>query len=68
MTLFPKCLAFATALVAAVTLPAATGRAQTISNTASAEWTASGRTSQALSNRVDVTVTPRPPELPTIRT
>lgn len=68
MTLFPKCLAFATALVAAVTLPAATGRAQTISNTASAEWTASGRTSQALSNRVDVTVTPRPPERPTIRT
>lgn len=68
MTLFPKCLAFATALVAAATLSAGHAHAQVISNTASAEWTASGRTTQALSNRVDVTVTPLPPERPGIAT
>ena len=68
MTFFPKCLAFATALVAAATLPATMAHAQVISNTASAEWTASGGSAQTLSNRVDVTVAPLPPERPTIST
>jgi hypothetical protein len=39
-----------------------------ITNTASAQWTHDGQPGQALSNRVDVTVTPRPPERPTITT
>ncbi|WP_374524988.1 hypothetical protein [Sphingopyxis sp.] len=54
-----------TALVAAASLPAAApARAQVISNTASAEWSGG----QTLSNRVDVTVRPRPPEQPVIKT
>lgn len=68
MAFFPKYLAFAATLVAAATLPAATAHAQVISNTATAEWTASGGSGQTLSNRVDVTVTPLPPERPTIST
>lgn len=57
-----------TALVAAALLPATTADAQMISNTASAQWTHDGRPGQALSNRVDVTVSPQPPERPTITT
>jgi len=58
-----------TALVAAALLPAATtANAQVITNTASAQWTHDGQPGQALSNRVDVTVTARPPERPTIAT
>ena len=57
-----------TALVAAVLLPATTAHAQVISNTASARWTHDGQPGQALSNRVDVTVSPRPPERPAIAT
>jgi uncharacterized repeat protein (TIGR01451 family) len=58
-----------TALVAAALLPAApSARAQVITNTASAQWTQDGQPGQALSNRVDVTVSPRPPERPTITT
>ncbi|WP_083734262.1 DUF11 domain-containing protein [Sphingopyxis sp. KK2] len=68
MAFFSKYLAFAATLVAAATLPATSAHAQVISNTASAEWTASGGSAQTLSNRVDVTVTPRPPERPTIST
>jgi uncharacterized repeat protein (TIGR01451 family) len=68
MSFLPKYLALATALVAAATLPAARADAQVISNTASAEWTASGRPAQTFSNRVDVIATPRPPERPTIST
>src|SRR3546814_18578319 len=45
-----------------------TARAQVITNTASAQWTQDGQAGQALSNRVDVTVTPPPPERPTIAT
>jgi uncharacterized repeat protein (TIGR01451 family) len=58
-----------TALVAAALLPAAPpARAQVITNTASAQWTHDGQPGQALSNRVDVTVTPRPAAPPTIAT
>ena len=60
---------FVTALVAAATLPAATpALAQVISNTASANWTDNGQNGATLSNRVDVTVTSRPPEQPVIKT
>lgn len=73
---FGACMAFrirysglVTALVAAALLPAATtANAQVITNTASAQWTHDGSPGQALSNRVDVTVTARPPERPTITT
>ena len=55
--------------VAAALLPAApAARAQVITNTASAEWTHDGRRGATLSNRVDVTVVPRPPEPPRIAT
>lgn len=65
MTFRQTLLSFATALVAAASLSAApSARAQVITNTASAEW-AGGET---LSNRVDVTVRPRPPEQPVIKT
>ena len=58
-----------TALVAAAMLPAIpTARAQFITNTASAQWTQDGQPGQTLSNRVDVTVSARPPERPTIAT
>src|SRR3546814_1102199 len=58
-----------TALVAAAMLPAIpTARAQIITNTASARWTQDGQPGQTLSNRVDVTVSARPPERPTIAT
>jgi uncharacterized repeat protein (TIGR01451 family) len=58
-----------TALVAAALLPAISpARAQVITNTASAQWTHDGQAGQALSNRVDVTVTPRPAPPPTIAT
>ncbi|WP_235587838.1 hypothetical protein [Sphingopyxis sp. H115] len=58
-----------TALVAAALLPAIpAANAQVISNTAAAQWTHDGQPGQALSNRVDVTVAPRPPERPTIAT
>ena len=58
-----------TALVAAAMLPAIpTARAQVITNTASAQWTHDGQPGQALSNRVDVTVTPRPAAAPVIAT
>ena len=58
-----------TALVAAALLPAIPPvRAQVITNTASAQWTHDGQSGQALSNRVDVTVTPRPAPAPTIAT
>ena len=58
-----------TALVAAALLPAIPPvRAQVITNTASAQWTHDGQPGQALSNRVDVTVTPRPAPAPTIAT
>lgn len=64
-----KLLALATALVAAAMLPAATpARAQVISNTASAHWIQGEDGGETLSNRVDVTVTARPPERPTIAT
>ena len=64
-----KLTGFVTALVAAALLPAIpTARAQVITNTASAHWTHDGEPGQALSNRVDVTVTARPPEQPTITT
>lgn len=53
---------FVTALVAAALLPATpSARAQVITNTASAHWTQGGQPGTALSNRVDVTVTPPPP-------
>lgn len=55
--------------VAAATLSAApSAYAQVISNTASANWTDANGSGQALSNRVDVTVAPLPPERPTVRT
>src|SRR3546814_14298687 len=58
-----------TALVAAAMLPAIpTARAQIITNTASARWTQDGQPGQTLSNRVDVTVSARPPVRPTIAT
>ncbi len=58
-----------TALVAAALLPAApAARAQVITNTASAEWMHDGHRGAALSNRVDVTVVPRPPEPASIAT
>lgn len=58
-----------TTLVAAALLPAISpARAQVITNTASAQWTHDGQAGQALSNRVDVTVTPRPAPPPTIAT
>src|SRR3990167_5762497 len=64
-----KLTGFVTALVAAALLPAIpTARAQVITNTESAHWTHDGEPGQALSNRVDVTVTARPPEQPTITT
>lgn len=64
-----KYFGLVTALVAAALLPAApAANAQVITNTASAQWTQDGQPGQALSNRVDVTVAPRPPERPTIAT
>ncbi len=58
-----------TALVAAALLSASpSAHAQVITNTAAAQWTHDGQPGQALSNRVDVTVAPRPPERPTITT
>ncbi|WP_447754022.1 hypothetical protein [Sphingopyxis fribergensis] len=64
-----KYFGLVTALVAAALLPAApAANAQVITNTASAHWTHDGQPGQALSNRVDVTVAPRPPERPTITT
>ena len=69
MALGTKYFGLVTALVAAALLPAASpARAQVITNTASAQWTHGGQPGQALSNRVDVTVAPRPPERPTITT
>lgn len=60
---------FVTVLVAAALLPAASmAHAQVISNTASAQWTHEGHPGQTLSNRVDVTVSPRAPERPVIAT
>lgn len=62
-------LALATTLVAAAMLPAATpAHAQVISNTASAHWIQGANGGETLSNRVDLTVTARPPERPTIAT
>lgn len=64
-----KYFGLVTALVAAALLPAApAANAQVITNTAAAQWTHDGQPGQALSNRVDVTVAPRPPERPTIAT
>lgn len=69
MTFRAKFSGLVTALVAAALLPAIpTARAQVITNTASAQWTQDGQPGQALSNRVDVTVTARPPAPPTITT
>ncbi len=69
MAIGTKYLGLVTALVAAALLPAIpAARAQVITNTASAQWTQDGQPGQALSNRVDVTVTPRPPERPAITT
>jgi uncharacterized repeat protein (TIGR01451 family) len=69
MALRTKFSGLVTALVAAAMLPAiSTANAQVITNTASAQWTHDGQPGQALSNRVDVTVTARPPEPPTITT
>ncbi len=55
---------FAAALLAAAPMAAA----QTISNTASAEWTVNGRTITSRSNRVDLTITPPSPRQPGIST
>lgn len=64
-----KLLALATTLVAAAMLPAATpAHAQVISNTASAHWIQGANGGETLSNRVDLTVTARPTERPTIAT
>lgn len=64
-----KYFGLVTALVAAALLPAgSSAHAQVITNTASAQWTQDGQPGQALSNRVDVTIAPRPPERPTITT
>ncbi|HEV2599904.1 hypothetical protein [Sphingopyxis sp.] len=69
MTRTSKYFGLVTALVAAALLPAApAANAQVITNTAAAQWTHDGQPGQALSNRVDVTVAPRPPERPTIAT
>jgi uncharacterized repeat protein (TIGR01451 family) len=69
MTRTSKYFGLVTALVAAALLPAApAANAQVITNTAAAQWTHDGQPGQALSNRVDVTVAPRPPERPTITT
>ena len=69
MALRAKFSGLVTALVAAAMLPAITmAHAQVITNTASAQWTHDGYPGQALSNRVDVTVSARPPERPTITT
>lgn len=69
MALGSKFYGLVTALVAAALLPAIpAARAQVITNTASAQWTQDGQPVQALSNRVDVIVTARPPERPTITT
>lgn len=69
MILRAKLFGLVTALVAAAQLPAIpSARAQLITNTASAQWMQDGRAGQALSNRVDVTVTARPPEPPAITT
>lgn len=64
-----KYLGLVTALVAAALLPTtAPARAQVISNTASAAWTHDGRPGATQSNRVDLTVTPRPAPPPAIAT
>ena len=69
MALRTKFSRLVTALVAAAMLPAIpTAHAQVITNTASAQWTHDGQPGQALSNRVDVTVTAQPPEQPAITT
>jgi uncharacterized repeat protein (TIGR01451 family) len=69
MALRAKFSGLVTALVAAALLPAIPmARAQVITNTASAQWTHDGQPGQALSNRVDVTVAPRPAARPTIAT
>ena len=73
MTLHRKYLSFVTALIAAASLPVTpAAHAQVISNTASAQWTDNsqigGQPGQTLSNRVDVTVTSRPPDQPVIKT
>lgn len=62
-------LTFLAALAAGTLLSATkSAHAQVISNTASAQWTAPAGIAQILSNRVDVSVRPRPPEQPTIAT
>lgn len=73
MTFHRKYLSFVTALIAAASLPVTpAAHAQVISNTASAQWTDNsqigGQPGQTLSNRVDVTVTSRPPDQPVIKT
>ena len=69
MALRAKLTGLVTALVAAAMLPATPpARAQVITNTASAQWTHDGQPGQALSNRVDVTVTARPAPPPAIAT
>jgi uncharacterized repeat protein (TIGR01451 family) len=69
MALGTKYFGLVTSLIAAALLPAVPrAEAQVITNTASAQWTHDGNPGQALSNRVDVTVAPRPPERPTITT
>jgi uncharacterized repeat protein (TIGR01451 family) len=69
MALRAKFYGLVAVLGAAAMLPAAPpARAQMITNTASAQWTHDGQPGQALSNRVDVTVTPRPAAPPAIAT
>lgn len=69
MRFVPRHIRRATALVAAALLSAIPAvRAQTITNTASAQWTLGGGDGQALSNRVDIAVKPTPPDRPVIET
>ncbi|WP_432770671.1 hypothetical protein [Sphingopyxis sp.] len=56
------------AAAAAALSAAPAAHAQVITNTASAHWSDGAQSGQALSNRVDLTVRPRPPETPTIAT
>lgn len=55
----------AAALISALLLPGAPARAQTISNTAVAEWTIGGAAGSVLSNRVDLQVARMPTTLET---